>query len=312
MAKKLPPIPPGEILLEEFLRPMEISQNQLAKNINVPANRISQIINGKREITADTALRLGQYFKMEPEFWLNLQVRYNMKIAKEKSGNQIKKEVKIFQVNSLNHVSFSILEVERPTRPTTTPDISFQVTEHELPAVFVSYRWGEDDAWVDQFVSDISKRGIAVIYDRWVQEKLEWQSEEEIVNALLSSMEQCHAFIPIFTPEYLRRAGFVDGVPISGTHIDDGVVFDEFERSLLLSHYKRIETIAVLLAGKANILPRPFNESNILDMRSLNQYEAQVNRLCGYLHNDRSVKNRGPRSGEMQGMDLWFKEDWSD
>ena len=100
MAKKLPPITPGEILLEEFLRPMEISQNQLAKDINVPANRISQIINGKREITADTALRLGQYFKMEPEFWLNLQVRYNMKIAKEKSGHQIKKEVKIFQVNN--------------------------------------------------------------------------------------------------------------------------------------------------------------------------------------------------------------------
>jgi addiction module HigA family antidote len=97
MAKELPPITPGEILLEEFLKPMEISQNQLAKGINVPANRISQIINGKREITADTALRLGRYFVIEPEFWLNLQARYNMKIAKARAGKQIEKEVKVFR-----------------------------------------------------------------------------------------------------------------------------------------------------------------------------------------------------------------------
>ena len=69
MEKKLTPITPGEILLEEFLIPMEISQNQLAKDLNVPPNRISQIINGKREITADTALRLSRYFNIEPEFW---------------------------------------------------------------------------------------------------------------------------------------------------------------------------------------------------------------------------------------------------
>ena len=74
MAKKLSPITPGEVLLEEFLRPMGISQNQLARGINVPANRISQIVRSKREISADTALRLGKYFGMEPEFWLNLQV----------------------------------------------------------------------------------------------------------------------------------------------------------------------------------------------------------------------------------------------
>jgi addiction module HigA family antidote len=98
MAKKLSPITPGEILLEEFLRPMEISQNKLAKDINVPANRVSQIVNGKREITADTALRLGRYFVIEPEFWLNLQARYNMKIAKARSGKQIEKEVKVFQL----------------------------------------------------------------------------------------------------------------------------------------------------------------------------------------------------------------------
>ncbi len=94
MAKSLPPIKPGDILLEEFLEPMGISQSQLAKDICVPPNRINQIINGKREITADTALRLGKYFGLEPEFWLNLQVRYNMKIVREKSGKKIEKEVK--------------------------------------------------------------------------------------------------------------------------------------------------------------------------------------------------------------------------
>ncbi len=94
MAKKLSPITPGDVLLKEFLKPIEISQNQLARDLNVPANRISQIIHGKREITADTALRLGRYFAIEPEFWLNLQLRYNMKMAKNKVGNKIKKEVK--------------------------------------------------------------------------------------------------------------------------------------------------------------------------------------------------------------------------
>jgi len=87
MVKKLSPITPGEVLLEEFLKPMDISQNQLAKDIKVPANRINQIINGKREITADTALRLGKFFSIEPEFWLNLQVRYNMKIARRDVQN---------------------------------------------------------------------------------------------------------------------------------------------------------------------------------------------------------------------------------
>ena len=94
MVKKLSPITPGDVLLEEFLRPMKITQNQLAKDINVPANRVSQIIHGKREITADTALRLGKYFGIEPEFWLNLQVRYNMKIARSKVGKKIEQEVR--------------------------------------------------------------------------------------------------------------------------------------------------------------------------------------------------------------------------
>ena len=107
MTKKLSPITPGEVLLEEFLKPMGISQSQLAKDINVPANRISQVIHGKREITADTALRLGKYFGIEPEFWLNLQVRYNMKIARSKVGKIIEKEVKVYfpQTEVHNHAN---------------------------------------------------------------------------------------------------------------------------------------------------------------------------------------------------------------
>ena len=93
MTKKLSPITPGDVLLEEFLSPMDITQSQLAKDINVPANRVSQIIHCKREITADTALRLGKYFGIEPEFWLNLQIRYNMKIARRTVGKKIDKEV---------------------------------------------------------------------------------------------------------------------------------------------------------------------------------------------------------------------------
>jgi len=100
MGKKLFPIKPGDVLIEEFLRPMGISQNQLAKDINVPANRISQIIHGKREISADTALRLGRYFGIEPEFWLNLQLRYNMKITINKVGGKIEKEVKVHFSNT--------------------------------------------------------------------------------------------------------------------------------------------------------------------------------------------------------------------
>jgi len=103
MSKKLSPITPGDVLFEEFLRPMEINQNQLAKDINVPANRISQIIHGKREITTDTALRLGKYFGIEPEFWLNLQVRYNMKITINRAGKKIEKEVKVHSPQTGGH-----------------------------------------------------------------------------------------------------------------------------------------------------------------------------------------------------------------
>ena len=96
MSRKLTPIMPGEILLEEFLKPLGISQNDLARSISVPPNRISQIINGKREITADTALRLGRFFGIEAEFWLNLQTRYNIKVAKTLLGTELEKSVEVY------------------------------------------------------------------------------------------------------------------------------------------------------------------------------------------------------------------------
>lgn len=91
--KFLKPILPGEILLEEFLKPYFVSQNKLARDINVPAGRINQIIKGKREITADTALRLGKYFGIEPQFWLNLQMNYNLKLTIQTSWKQEEKYV---------------------------------------------------------------------------------------------------------------------------------------------------------------------------------------------------------------------------
>ncbi len=103
MTKKLEPITPGEILLKEFLKPLDINQSQLAKDINVPPNRINQIVHGKREITANTALRLGKFFGIEPEFWFNLQMRYNMKIARYKDGSTIEREVKEFKHHSKSY-----------------------------------------------------------------------------------------------------------------------------------------------------------------------------------------------------------------
>jgi addiction module HigA family antidote len=81
MPKKLPPITPGEILLEEFLKPLGISQNRLSRAIDVPPARINDIIRGKRGITSDTAARLAVYFRTTPQFWLNLQAQYDAKIA---------------------------------------------------------------------------------------------------------------------------------------------------------------------------------------------------------------------------------------
>jgi addiction module HigA family antidote len=85
---------PGEILLEEFLRPMDISQYRLAKDINVDPRRINEIVHGQRAITADTAFRLGFYFGMTPEFWLNLQSHYDLERLRMDSGPAIQREVK--------------------------------------------------------------------------------------------------------------------------------------------------------------------------------------------------------------------------
>lgn len=94
MAKKtLNPIHPGEILLEEFLVPMEISQYRLAKDVHVPPRRINEIVHGKRAITADTALRLSRYFGTTAEFWTNLQSAYDLDVARQDIGSKLEKEI---------------------------------------------------------------------------------------------------------------------------------------------------------------------------------------------------------------------------
>jgi antitoxin HigA-1 len=92
---KLMPVHPGEVLLEEFLKPMNLSQNQIALAIRVPARRINEIIHGKRRVTADTALRLAHYFNMSPQFWLGLQMDYDLDVAEDKVGEQLRKEVAV-------------------------------------------------------------------------------------------------------------------------------------------------------------------------------------------------------------------------
>ncbi len=93
MKRSWDPIHPGEILLEEFLVPMEITQYRLAKSISVPQRRIGEIVAAKRSITADTALRLGRFFGMEAPFWINLQSRYDLLVAEQKLAERLDKEV---------------------------------------------------------------------------------------------------------------------------------------------------------------------------------------------------------------------------
>lgn len=87
--QKLPNIHPGEVLLEEFLKPMEVSQYRLAKDLNIPQTRVSQIVKGKRRITADTALRLSKYFGTSARFWLGLQTDYDLEASEEKLVNEL-------------------------------------------------------------------------------------------------------------------------------------------------------------------------------------------------------------------------------
>jgi len=92
--KALHPVHPGEVLLEEFLNPMGLSQNKLAVNIGVPARRINEIVLEKRKVSADTALRLGRFFGMSSEFWFGLQSQYDLDIAADALGDRLAKEVK--------------------------------------------------------------------------------------------------------------------------------------------------------------------------------------------------------------------------
>ena len=90
---RLSAVHPGEVLLEEFLKPMGLSQNRLALSIGVPARRINEIVLGRRSITADTALRLARFFDMSPQFWLGLQMDYNLDLAEDELGERLRREV---------------------------------------------------------------------------------------------------------------------------------------------------------------------------------------------------------------------------
>src|SRR5512136_1740628 len=92
--KKLDPIPPGEILLEDFMKPLHISINRLARDIDVPPNRISSIVRGKRAITADTALRLGKYFGISPEIWLDLQSDFELRVLRRTEWPRIEPRIR--------------------------------------------------------------------------------------------------------------------------------------------------------------------------------------------------------------------------
>ena len=95
--KKIPPIHPGEILMEEFLKPMGLSQNKIAMDMRVPPRRINEIVLGKRRVTPDTALRLAKYFHMSPQFWLGLQMDFDLDIAEDQFSDKIDKEVHQYQ-----------------------------------------------------------------------------------------------------------------------------------------------------------------------------------------------------------------------
>ena len=92
---KLPPVHPGEILLEDFLNPLGVSQYRLAKDIHVPPRRINEIVHGKRAITAGTALRLARYFGTSERFWLNLQAHFDLETEKDRLGDRLEKEVSV-------------------------------------------------------------------------------------------------------------------------------------------------------------------------------------------------------------------------
>jgi addiction module HigA family antidote len=101
----LPPIHPGEVLKEEFLLPLKLSINRLARDLHVAPNRISHIVNGSRSITADTALRLAAFFGTSPEFWMNLQALYDLELARARKASEIKKQVRRFKYPSTSAIA---------------------------------------------------------------------------------------------------------------------------------------------------------------------------------------------------------------
>ncbi|HET7089901.1 MAG TPA: HigA family addiction module antitoxin [Anaerolineae bacterium] len=103
--KTLPPVHPGEVLLEDFMKPLGLSQYRLARDIGVPALRISQIVRGKRSITADTAMRLARYFGTSAVVWLRLQARYDLEVAEARLAKRINREVKVLKQLTPPHPS---------------------------------------------------------------------------------------------------------------------------------------------------------------------------------------------------------------
>ncbi|MBW8004028.1 MAG: HigA family addiction module antidote protein [Planctomycetes bacterium] len=103
-SRRIPPVHPGEILMEEFLKPMGLSQNRMANDLGVPPRRINEIVQGKRRVTADTALRLAHYFDMSPQFWLGLQMDYDLDVEEDRLSTRLE-EVKVYS------------EVHEPTYP---------------------------------------------------------------------------------------------------------------------------------------------------------------------------------------------------
>jgi addiction module HigA family antidote len=95
MSRRIPPVHPGEVLLEEFLKPMGITQYRLARDIGVHARRINEIVHGKRAVTANTALRLSRFFGLSERFWMNLQTRYDVEIEKDRLEGRLEREVKV-------------------------------------------------------------------------------------------------------------------------------------------------------------------------------------------------------------------------
>src|SRR5580698_6080589 len=94
MAKRLKPVHPGEILREEFMKPLALSMNKLSLDLRVPLTRIADVVNGRRRITADTALRLARYFRNTPTFWMNLQTRYDLEVAEDELASRVKRDVR--------------------------------------------------------------------------------------------------------------------------------------------------------------------------------------------------------------------------